>query len=110
MEDIQRSDPTPTLLRNVSIATAVCCFLVAIFQAIVHHVGYFNLRVASTLLGHKGALGEFIAEGFGASLLAPLIHIGLASFFKSKRNSRTRWKILLGWSVFVLLLNLVQLS
>ena len=110
MEDTQRNDANSNVLRNGSIATAVCAFLVVFVEEVVHQVGYFNLRVVGMLLGdHRGALSEFIAAAIGASLVFPLIHMALASLFKSQRNSRSRWKILLGWSVFVLILKLGRL-
>jgi len=110
MEDTQRNDTNSNLLRNASIATAVCAFLVAFVEEVVHQVGYFNLRVVGKLLGgHGAALSEFIAAAIGAIFVFPLIHMALASIFKSQRNSRSRWKILLGWSVFLLILKLTRL-
>lgn len=61
-----------------------------------------------TLLRHPGAFLEFLAQAFGGSLAIASIHVGITSFFKSKRNSGTRRRIFIGWSIFFILLYMLK--
>lgn len=110
---VQQTHPSdfesPKVLRNTALAFAFAALTLTVAAALKHHFGYLNLRALLALPSHSQAFLEFVAEGFGASLLLPAIHIAVASCFKSHRNSRTRWKILLGWSLVAALLAVLRL-
>lgn len=49
---------------------------------------------------------SYLASAFGGSMFFALIHVGIASFFKSKRNSTTRRRIFIGWAIVVIALQI----
>jgi hypothetical protein len=60
------------------------------------------------LFDHAGAFFEFIAEAIGFSFGLPLIHVGIASCFKSKRNKNTRRYIFIGWGIAIIIINIIS--
>lgn len=79
-------------------------------EAMKHSLGYLNMQLLFALPAHPAAFFEYLAEGFGATLIFPAIHIAVASCFKSQRSSRKRWNILLGWSIVMTLLAVLRLK
>ncbi|MDG1708358.1 MAG: hypothetical protein P8H03_06330 [Emcibacteraceae bacterium] len=53
--------------------------------------------------------GFNLAEAFGGSLLFPTIHVAIASFWKSKRNRKTRRKVFFNWSIVTIILQSVAI-
>jgi len=108
-QDKQSSDlGSLATLRNTALLLALIALILAVAQAIKHSVGYLDMRVLLLMPEHPQALLQFLAEGIGGSLMFPAIHIAVASCFKSQRTSRTRWKILLGWSLLTVLLSVLN--
>lgn len=57
------------------------------------------------VMNHPNIWPEVIGKGFGTGgLLLPIVHLIIASFFKSQRNATARRKIILGWSIVLLVL------
>ncbi|WP_421527042.1 hypothetical protein [Pseudomonas brenneri] len=56
-----------------------------------------NGRSAELLANHTTAY--YVGAAILGSLILPLLHMALSSFFKSKRNSESRWNICLGWAL-----------
>lgn len=100
----------PRALRNTSLAMAIIALGLATAEAFKHSLGYLNLRLLFTLPAHPQAFLGYLAEGFGASLIFPILHIAFSSFFRSQRTSRTRWNIVLGWSILMALFALLRLG
>ncbi len=88
----------------LAITISLASFLFAFVQTWVHHHGLGTLSRIDTAFSHPGALGELIAEAFGASLFFPTVHVGVASLFKSMRNPSSRRRIFIGWGIFIILL------
>ena len=65
--------------------------------------GGFNYFEYSTLVQ------DVIAQSIGAVFFFPIIHMGIASIWESKRNKLTRRNIFFGWAVAVGLLQLAGL-
>ena len=63
------------------------------------HGVYFSI----VLFDHPQAFTEIAAGVLGYSSGAPIIHVGIASIFKSKRNPSARRNIFIGWSVVMIL-------
>ena len=72
--------------------------------------GLVSLSKFHLAFGHPQALFELMAEAAGASLVFPLLHIGVASISKHKRNSSTRRRIFIGWSIVILILGTISLT
>jgi len=76
-------------LRPLWVVTSV--WLVAaialIFNGLVNH----DFRV--------GLWDSFLAETVGQIIIWPILHIAIASIWKSKRNSKSRRNIFFGWSI-----------
>ena len=105
------TDQATTKLEKVvplwlAIFLACTSFLVS-FSFIVskHGVKPSNFMV---LFDHPGAFSELAAEAMGYSFVFPLIHLGIASCFKSKRNSNSRRSIFIGWAILLIILNFVS--
>lgn len=77
--------------------------IITIYKVSLQEYGGFNYLDSSLIIQ------DVIAQSLGAVIIAPLLHIAIASIWKSKRNSRTRRNIFLGWSIFSILgtLNLI---
>lgn len=75
-----------------------------------HPINFIHFpEVIKAYFDNPLALQELIVVSLTAVIIAPLIHIGIASFWESKRNSRTRRNIVLGWSIVVIFGSLIQI-
>ena len=98
----QETTVTPFPL-SWAVLCAVISFSISLI-AILQHSGV-NLVNLSVLADYPQAFSEYIAETIGYSFGLPVIHIALASFLKSMRNSNTRRKIFIGWAIVVVIAN-----
>lgn len=62
---------------------------------------------SSVVFDHPAALSEYLAAALGGSLIFPIVHVGVASFFKSKRNPGSRRNIFIGWSVAIIVIRIL---
>lgn len=99
---------TPTSLA-LAITLSLASFLLAFVQTWIHSFGPETLPKIGTALSHPSALSGLIAESLGASFLAPLVHLAIASFFKSKRNPSSRRRIFIGWSLVIIAVGVLSL-
>lgn len=92
---------------NTSLGLATTLSFVSFSLAFVDiwkaQFGSHTLPRIATVFEYPDALSSLIAQSFGASLLLPTVHVAIASFFKSKRNSNSRRRIYIGWSLVVIL-------
>lgn len=103
------SDETNTAKHTsltLAVAISLAAFLFAFVQTWIHSFGLQTLPKIATSFDHPQALFEMVAESVGASLLIPAIHVGVASFFKSKRNPSSRRRIFIGWGIFTIMLGI----
>src|SRR5690554_918143 len=66
------------------------------------HGVFFSTR----LFEHGAVFSGYLASALGGSLVFPSLHVGIASFFKSKRNPSSRRNIFIGWSAILILIHL----
>lgn len=96
--------------KEVPLSLAIAVFLIAyttVFVTFFHQdYGAENLP---KLANNLEAFFEYAAQAAGGTAILPLIHVLIASIFKSKRNSFTRRKIFIGWSIFIIVLQLFVL-
>lgn len=97
------------LLLSLAVVFSVISFFVALQTTLEKNV-YLHLSDLGLLMDHPAVLREFIAEALGYSFGLPVIHVLLASCFKSMRNSSTRRKIFIGWAIVVITINLVLMA
>ena len=99
--------------KHTSLALAVilslASFLFAFVQTWIHSFGLDTFPKIATVLNHPGALSGLIAESVGASLLAPVVHVAIASIFKGKRNPSSRRRIFIGWSLVIIAVGVLSL-
>jgi|AntDeeMinimDraft_5_1070356.scaffolds.fasta_scaffold10606_3 hypothetical protein len=67
----------------------------------------YGVIFSAVLFDHPAAFSEYLAGALGGSLIFPVIHVGIASFFKSKRNPSSRRNIFIGWSIAIIFIQLV---
>jgi hypothetical protein len=92
---------------SLAISITVASFVVALVCILIKFgVNFSNF---TKLFSHTGALGDFIAEALGASIVFPAVHVGIYSIFKSKRNKNTRRSIFIGWGLFLIVVSLLNL-
>jgi len=60
-------------------------------------------------LNHDALVGNAIAQSVGAVFIFPLLHIAIASLWKSKRNKKTLRNIFFGWAIVACVLLVVGL-
>ena len=87
-----------------SLPLAIILFLVSYLMVFATqfyetHGVYFSM----VLFNHTQGFVEIAANVLGYSAGLPIIHVGIASIFKSKRNPSTRRNIFIGWSVIMIL-------
>lgn len=95
---------TPFLLALIiSLISFVLIFCSTLYE---NHGVFFT----PLLFEHPDAFAEYLAQAFGGAWLFPLLHVGLASIFKSKRNSSSRRNIFIGWSVLIIFVTIASLN
>jgi len=89
------ADQASNTLRNFGLLALLITFLYQ-FRIELHNVGgEFDARTIGILLNHGKAASEIVASALGASTGVSVILIIIFSLFKSLRNGRTRWRILI---------------
>ncbi len=100
MDEIETPDK-----RETSFVLALTCSILSygfiFLETFNHHFGIAKLNFV-VLMKHPQALTGLMAEALGAFLLFPLLHVAVASMFESKRNSSSRRRIFIGWSLVLM--------
>lgn len=100
--DAQEKKPT-------SLALAVILSLISfviVFLATVKHD--FGASQISDIVKEPALFQSYLFQAFGGSVFLPAIHVGIYSFFKSKRNSSTRRRIFIGWAVVTIIVEILK--
>ncbi len=93
---MKKMDRKPKSLLLVFGALA-CAFIASFIASSLINNGGFSYLNSPLLVKVK------IVETLGSVLVFPLIHIAIASIWKSKRNRCTRRNILFGWAVVIVI-------
>ncbi|MDN4054071.1 hypothetical protein QPK32_13370 [Massilia sp. YIM B02763] len=93
----------------LAITLSLLSFLLAFVQSWVHSFRLQSLPRIATAFNYPQALSQLIAESFGASLLFPVVHVAIASLFKSKRNPTSRRRIFIGWGLVIIVVAIFSL-
>lgn len=107
-EGIEKNSAEHTSL-VLAITLSLLSFLLAFVQSWVHSFGLQSLPRIATAFNYPQALSQLIAESFGASLLFPVVHVAIASLFKSKRNPTSRRRIFIGWGLVIIVVAIFSL-
>lgn len=67
----------------------------------------YGMVFSTALFDHPAAFSEFLAKAFGGSILFPIVHVGVASCFKTKRNPSSRRNIFIGWAIAIIIIQLL---
>lgn len=104
MENELAMDITKIPKKQTSLRLAIILSLISYMVAFCAMFYEDNGVVFSMVLfDHPAAFSQYLAEALGGSLLLPIVHVGIASFFKSKRNPSSRRNIFIGWSIVIIL-------
>ncbi|MCU8092601.1 hypothetical protein L5M18_13650 [Shewanella sp. SM20] len=110
MENELAMDTTEIPKKQTSLRLAIILSLISYIVAFCTMFYEDNGVFFSTVLfDHPAAFSQYLAEAFGGALLFPIVHVGIASFFKSKRNPSSRRNIFIGWSIVIIGVVLIQL-
>jgi len=91
-------------IKPVSLVTAITLTALAFVTALITFIGKdFGYSNFSIVFGEPVVFQSYITQALGGSLMIPTIHVGIFSFFKSKRNSPTRRRIFIGWSIVIII-------
>lgn len=105
-----RTDPTEENdAKQTSLIVAILLFVSAyILIFITFFYEDTGVFFSPVLFRHPQAFAEFLAGALGPFVF-PALHVGIASFFRKKRNASTRRNIFIGWSLLFILVNTVTL-
>lgn len=98
-----QDDDDASVKKPTSLALAIVLSLISftvVFLANVKHD--FSASPVMDIVREPVLFQSYISRAIGGSIFIPIIHIGIASFFKSKRNSSTRRRIFIGWAIFII--------
>lgn len=93
----------PSVKKPTSLALAVVLSLISFTVVFLASVKQdFSASPVIDIVREPVLFQSYISRAIGGSIFIPIIHIGIASFFKSKRNSSTRRRIFIGWAIFII--------
>lgn len=99
------SEKKPTSLA-LAIVLSVISFCIVFYTAVKHD---YSASPIMDIVREPVLFQSYISRAIGGSIFIPLIHMGIASFFKSKRNSSTRRRIFIGWAVVIIAMEAVKI-
>jgi hypothetical protein len=105
LERDKKAGPSFKVAFVLWLVASAACFAVVIHQEVGLH-RFFRLSSLPILAQHPQAVMEYIAEALGASTVFPALHVALFSMSAAKRNPSTRRRIFIGWSLFIIALQL----
>lgn len=95
-DDVSVKKPT-------SLALAIVLSLISFTVVFLANVKQdFSASPVMDIVREPVLFQAYISSAIGGSIFIPIIHIGIASFFTSKRNSSTRRRIFIGWAVLII--------
>lgn len=94
----------PTSL-PLAIVLSLISFIVVFIATVKHD---FDASPVMDIMEDPMLFQSYISQAFGGSVFIPAIHVGIASFFKSKRNSSTRRRIFIGWGIVIIAVEILK--
>jgi hypothetical protein len=104
----EQIESTSDNLFKLALVLSVICYSLVFYTTLLHYFGRADLNF-KLFFEHPKAVSEFIFEAFAGSLLLPSLHVAIASFFKSKRNEQSRHRIFIGWTIFIICLQILTI-
>lgn len=105
-----QNEPAALEKKTTSLALAIVLSLISFLMVFITTVKHdFGASPVMEIVKEPVLFQSYLSRAFGGSLFMPLIHVGIASFFKSKRNSSTRRRIFISWAIVIIVLQIVQL-
>ncbi|MFI8582376.1 hypothetical protein [Ectopseudomonas khazarica] len=78
---------------------------VAVFIAFVSRD--YGIQNMANIFGEPMVFRSYIAQAIGGSILLPALNVAVISLFKSKRNPSARRRVFIGWSVVIIVLQVL---
>jgi hypothetical protein len=103
--DTTETPNKPTSLLLV-ITLSLMSYIAAFCSTLYEYTGVF---FSTALFDHPEVFGSYLAQAFGGSLIFPILHVGIASFFKSKRNPSSRRNIFTGWAIAITIIQILMI-
>ena len=98
-----QDDDDASVKKPTSLALAVVLSLISFTVVFLASVKQdFSASPVIDIVREPVLFQSYISRAIGGSIFIPIIHIGIASFFKSKRNSSSRRRIFIGWAIFII--------
>lgn len=105
-----QNEPAAPEKKSTSLALAIILSLISFLMVFITTVKHdFGASPVIDIVKVPVLFQSYLSSAFGGSLFMPLIHVGIASLFKSKRNSSTRRRIFIGWAIVIIVLQIVQI-
>lgn len=99
---------SPTLKRSTLLA-AVCAYLIVLPYHVMMQMENAAHGYLERALDHPSVIFQWMLGAFTFTFVLAGIHVAIASLFKSQRNKTSRMKILRGWSLFMILMVMLNL-
>ena len=108
MENDLVLNASDTPKKQTSLALAIVFSMIS-FVVAFYITSYkeHGMIIFAVLFENPRLFFDYFARAFGGALLFPILHVTIASFFKSKRNPSSRRNIFIGWSMIVIILQLI---
>jgi len=101
------STENPKKETSLSLATSLSFFSYLVAFCAMFYEDY-GMVFSTALFDHPAVFSEYLAGAFGGSIIFPIAHVGLASFFKTKRNPSSRRNIFIGWAIAIIIIQLLS--
>lgn len=96
--------------KNPSLILAITLSIVSFFLVFIAFAGNdFGISNISKIIKYPAVFQSYIAQAVGGSLGLPVLTVMFLSFFKSKRNSATRRKIFIYWSLLITVVEIIAI-
>lgn len=103
--DQEGSTKKPTSL-TLAVVLSLISFAIVFITTVKHD---FGASPVMDIVREPILFQSYISRAFGGSVFIAVIHVAIASLFKSKRNSSTRRRIFIGWAIVIILLQILQI-
>lgn len=108
MENDLELNKSETSKKQTSLALAIVLSLISFIWAFyITSFKEHGMIIFSVLFDNPRLFVIELSRAFGGSLLIPTVHAAIASLFKSKPNPSSRRNIFIGWSILVIILQLI---
>lgn len=104
-----QNEPDASEKKPTSLALAIVLSLISYAMVFVTTVKHdFGASPVMDIVKEPVLFQNYLSSAFGGSVFVALIHVGIASLFKSKRNSSTRRRIFIGWAIVIIAMEIIK--